>query len=335
MARVRTSMFRVGWDKTSPDVPPMEVSESGVVRFSVKITESLLDCYQYLHSGASITLLDQLTTLALAAAGSYGGVSVSLSLSQFAPVPLGSTVEIEAKVVKTGRTLAVTEANFYLMGPKSSALVAHGTHMKFVGLGLVGTIGWGLINRFPGPGTKVLVGLLGWLAKRVEAKEKAQEAAPQPAALDKVCKDPSEYLRQIGLADVALVGYDKWMPALQLTDSSPPDFFTLHHTFDYQHVNILGAVHGGALGSVICTAALAAVTHDEMLHDKQPDRIHQVDVHYMTPASPGQQVGVECKMISKSVANMAVVRANVRNKKGKVICRAIVTVVMTDPCPCG
>jgi acyl-coenzyme A thioesterase 13 len=74
------------------------------------------------------TLVDTITTAALVTVSPHTGVSVNLSVTYLSPVPGGSDVEIEARVVRAGRTLATLEADVRAGGQ----LCARGTHTKFL-----------------------------------------------------------------------------------------------------------------------------------------------------------------------------------------------------------
>lgn len=64
-----------------------------------------------LHGGASATLFDYLTTMAIAAVNrpdfwKYMGVSRTLNVTYFRPVPAGTEVLVETEIVQIGRKLA-------------------------------------------------------------------------------------------------------------------------------------------------------------------------------------------------------------------------------------
>ncbi|MDP9118591.1 MAG: PaaI family thioesterase [Actinomycetota bacterium] len=91
-------------------VPGLEAVRVGdghlVVR--VEVEPGLLNYSGSLHGGAAATLVDVVGSLAIVAVDRDNrfGVSTDLNLTWLAPIPVGEWVEVDATVLKCGRTLA-------------------------------------------------------------------------------------------------------------------------------------------------------------------------------------------------------------------------------------
>jgi len=82
-----------------------------------------------LHGGVTASLLDMVTSCALLATPrGHPGVSVDLNVSSLAPAIRGDTVIIDAKVIKSGRSIAFTSADFYRK--RDNLLIATGRQTK-------------------------------------------------------------------------------------------------------------------------------------------------------------------------------------------------------------
>lgn len=76
-------------------------------------TSARLSNYQgQLHAGCYCSLVDLISTTALAAADKRQAVSVTISVDFYAPLPIGEDLEVEAHMVKPGKTLTFAEINF-------------------------------------------------------------------------------------------------------------------------------------------------------------------------------------------------------------------------------
>lgn len=64
------------------------------------------------HVGCYCSLVDLISTTALAAADKRPAVSVTISVDFFAALPVGEALQIESRVVKTGKSLTFAEVNF-------------------------------------------------------------------------------------------------------------------------------------------------------------------------------------------------------------------------------
>jgi acyl-coenzyme A thioesterase 13 len=99
-----------GW--TIPGLDPVSV-DGGHVVIRVEVTLDLVNAAKTLHGGAAATLIDIVGTLAIINADEHNrfGVSTDLNVTWFAPVPLGDVAVVDARVLKTGRTLAFVTAD--------------------------------------------------------------------------------------------------------------------------------------------------------------------------------------------------------------------------------
>ena len=85
-----------------------------------------------LHGGFSAHLVDSVTTLALMTAeGGLPGVSVDMHLTYLKAAQVGEEVEIVARTVRKGRTLAFLECEIRSMS--TGAALVRGSHTKFIG----------------------------------------------------------------------------------------------------------------------------------------------------------------------------------------------------------
>lgn len=94
-----------GW--TVPGLEPVSV-EGGHVVVRVEVGLDLVNAAKTLHGGAAATLVDIVGTLAIINADEHNrfGVSTDLNVTWFAPIVLGDAAVVDARVLKTGRSLA-------------------------------------------------------------------------------------------------------------------------------------------------------------------------------------------------------------------------------------
>jgi acyl-coenzyme A thioesterase 13 len=106
--------------------------EGGKARVRLPVGESVQNAGGALHGGAVATLVDVVGTLAIMSADREHrpGVSTDLNVSWFAPAPGGSTVLVEAAVLKSGRTLAFVQVD--VRRESDGVLVAQGRMTKFL-----------------------------------------------------------------------------------------------------------------------------------------------------------------------------------------------------------
>ena len=72
----------------------------------------LSDHQGHLHAGCYSSLVDLISTTALASADKRPAVSVTISVDFYAPLNIGEDLAVEAHMVKAGKTLTFAEVNF-------------------------------------------------------------------------------------------------------------------------------------------------------------------------------------------------------------------------------
>jgi acyl-coenzyme A thioesterase 13 len=97
-----------GW--MAPRFVPVSAADGHVV-VHVQVMIDHVNVAKNLHGGAGATLVDVVGTLAIIGADRHHryGVSTDLNVSWLAPVPLGETAIVDARVLKIGRSLAFVE----------------------------------------------------------------------------------------------------------------------------------------------------------------------------------------------------------------------------------
>ncbi|KAL4002949.1 putative esterase F42H10.6 [Acanthocheilonema viteae] len=91
------------------------------------VEEEHVNSKKTLHGGQTAALVDMITARAVGiTVRDKVMVSVELAVSYLLPVKLGETIEIEAKVLKIGRNIAFTEAEF--RRKSDNQIVAKGKH---------------------------------------------------------------------------------------------------------------------------------------------------------------------------------------------------------------
>ena len=91
-------------------VPGMQAvsAEPGHVVIRVEVGDRLVNSFDGLHGGAAATLVDVVGSIAIITADrdSRSGVSTDLNVTWLAPAKHGEWVEVDAQVLKAGRTMA-------------------------------------------------------------------------------------------------------------------------------------------------------------------------------------------------------------------------------------
>lgn len=104
--------------------------EPGRCNGTLLVSPELQNRYETLHGGCIATIVDTVGTLAILTTGSRSGVSVNISVNYLSPMPGGKEAEIEATVVKAGKTLSTARVD--IRNKATGQLVASGTHTKFL-----------------------------------------------------------------------------------------------------------------------------------------------------------------------------------------------------------
>eukprot|EP00884_Botryococcus_braunii_P006371 jgi/Botrbrau1/15735/Bobra.4_1s0104.2 len=92
------------------------------------VTELVQNRFGTLHGGCIATLVDVVTSAALVTLVRRPSVSLTMSIDYLNPAELGTVVEIEGRVVKHGKSIAVTECD---IRRADGTIVAQGKHTKF------------------------------------------------------------------------------------------------------------------------------------------------------------------------------------------------------------
>ena len=121
----------VGFDKALTGLRLVSV-EDGCAVAEIEVSESVANLMGTLHGGAIATLVDDVGTVAIMSADRDGrpGVTTDLNVSYFAAAASGTTVTIEGRALKTGRTLAFVEVD---LKSAEGKLLAQGRMTKFMG----------------------------------------------------------------------------------------------------------------------------------------------------------------------------------------------------------
>lgn len=124
------------------------------------------------HAVSSATLVDDVSSGAIVSVSPHGGVSVSMSMTYLSPTPGNQDCEIDARVIKSGRTLAFAEVE--IRHKKTGKVTARGTHIKFI------------------PQTTVQGSGDGSVPKPVGTPDKANSAEAATAFIDGMCSETLE-----------------------------------------------------------------------------------------------------------------------------------------------
>ena len=81
----------------------------GWCKATLPVSARLQDSHGNLHSGCLPSLIDLISTAALATVLNVMSLSVNIAVDFFGRVPVGQAAEIEAVVVKAGRSLAFSD----------------------------------------------------------------------------------------------------------------------------------------------------------------------------------------------------------------------------------
>jgi len=107
--------------------------DKGYIKCEMPVLEEHLNMKDGMHGGFTATLLDIVSTYAIATIPpARFGVSVNLNVSYIKAAQKGDNLTITSKVMKSGKTLAF--ANIEIKNQKDE-LIAFGQHTKFVANG--------------------------------------------------------------------------------------------------------------------------------------------------------------------------------------------------------
>ncbi len=103
----------------------------GKVQCSLQVTADVANRYGGLHGGCIATIVDTVGTAAMVTMQERSGVSTHIAVDYLAPSPLGTWVDVEAHMIKAGRSVSLVRVT--LTNRDTGKVVAVGTHQKFVG----------------------------------------------------------------------------------------------------------------------------------------------------------------------------------------------------------
>ncbi|AES72953.1 putative acyl-CoA hydrolase [Medicago truncatula] len=111
----------------------VDLIEPGRVICSMNIPPRLLNSGNSLHGGATAALVDVVGSAAIPASGYLGrntGVSVEINVSYLDAAYAHEEIEIEAKALRVGKTLATISVEF--RKKKTGRVFAQGRHTKYL-----------------------------------------------------------------------------------------------------------------------------------------------------------------------------------------------------------
>ncbi|CAH9123310.1 unnamed protein product [Cuscuta epithymum] len=109
----------------------VDLVERGRLVCNLKVPPRLVNMGNFLHGGATAALVDIVGSAVIHTVGAPStGVSVEISVSYLDAAFLHEEVEIEAKVLRVGKTLAFV--NVELRKKKTGKIVAQGRHTKYL-----------------------------------------------------------------------------------------------------------------------------------------------------------------------------------------------------------
>jgi acyl-coenzyme A thioesterase 13 len=130
--RMQLAMADLGWNRALVGIE-LTSAQDGSACLRLPVGEPVLNLGGVLHGGAIATLVDVAGTIAIMTADRdhRPGVSTDLNVSFFAPGKRDGVVVAEAKVLKTGRTLAFVTVD--IRREDDGVLVAQGRMTKHLG----------------------------------------------------------------------------------------------------------------------------------------------------------------------------------------------------------
>lgn len=109
----------------------LDLVERGRIVCSMNVPPRLLNAGNFLHGGATATLVDVVGSAVMFTVGApLTGVSVEINVSYLDAAFLNEEVEIEAKVLRVGKAVGVTSVEF--RKKSSGKIIAQGRHTKYL-----------------------------------------------------------------------------------------------------------------------------------------------------------------------------------------------------------
>ncbi|PKI39729.1 acyl-coenzyme A thioesterase 13 [Punica granatum] len=109
----------------------VDLIEPGRILCSFKVPPRLLNAGNFLHGGATATLVDLLGSAAIFTVGSpVTGVSVEINISYLDAAYVDEEIEVEAKVLRVGKAVGV--ATVELRKKSTGKVIAQGRQTKYL-----------------------------------------------------------------------------------------------------------------------------------------------------------------------------------------------------------
>ncbi|XP_015879678.3 uncharacterized protein LOC107415800 [Ziziphus jujuba] len=109
----------------------VDLIEPGRIICSLKVHPRLLNSGNFLHGGATATLVDLVGSAAIYTVGApMTGVSVEINVSYLDAAYADEEIEIEAKTLRVGKAVGVVSVE--LRKKKTGKIIAQGRHTKYL-----------------------------------------------------------------------------------------------------------------------------------------------------------------------------------------------------------
>ncbi|XP_028060503.1 acyl-coenzyme A thioesterase 13-like isoform X2 [Camellia sinensis] len=109
----------------------IDLLEPGRLICSMIVPPRLLNTGNFLHGGATATLVDIVGSAVIYTVGApFTGVSVEINVSYLDAAYVGEEIEIESKVLRVGKAIAVVSVE--LRKKKTGKIIAQGRHTKYL-----------------------------------------------------------------------------------------------------------------------------------------------------------------------------------------------------------
>lgn len=108
----------------------IDAVEPGRLLCSMTVPRRLLNSGNFMHGGATASLIDLIGSAVFATLGNNTGVSLEINISYLDAVFGGEEIEIEAKVLRAGKTVGV--ATVELRKKNNGKIFAQGRHTKYL-----------------------------------------------------------------------------------------------------------------------------------------------------------------------------------------------------------
>ncbi|TXG60218.1 hypothetical protein EZV62_014791 [Acer yangbiense] len=111
----------------------VDLIEPGRIICSMKVPSRLLNSGNFLHGGATATLVDLVGSAVIFTLGAPAtGVSVEINVSYLDAAYAGEEIEIEAKTLRVGKAVGVVSVE--LRKKETGKIIAQGRHTKYLAM---------------------------------------------------------------------------------------------------------------------------------------------------------------------------------------------------------